>query len=66
MTGADMSDWRQTNPNNRYYPNNPISIKMTLITVTTLKTLRNRITLITITTLITKETLITINKPHTS
>ena len=56
MTGDDMSDWRKTNPN----PNNPSSIKITLIVITILTTLRTQIIIITIKTLLTELTLVTL------
>ncbi len=49
MTGEDMSDWHETNPNK---PNNPSSTKIISITVINLTTLA---TLLTITTLISHE-----------
>ena len=52
-----MSDWRQTNPNNRKKPS---GIKMTPIILMILTTLTTQITLITKTTQITLVPLITI------
>ena len=56
MTGDDVSDWRNANPN----PNNPSSIKITLIVITILTTLRTQIIIITIKTLLTELTLVTL------
>jgi hypothetical protein len=63
MTGENMSDWRQTNPNNR---SNPSSMKTKPIIVKILTTLTTQLTLMTVKTLITQITLITINHPGNS
>ena len=54
MTRDDALDWRKTNP----HPNNPGSIKITLIVITILTTLRTQKIIITIATLLTELTLI--------
>ncbi len=54
MTGDDMSEWRQTNPNN------PSTIKKTLIVITILTTLRTQIIIIIVTILSAEITMITL------
>ena len=56
MTRDDALDWRKTNPN----PNNPSSIKITLIVITILTILKTQIIIITIATLLTELTIITL------